>query len=71
MPENNNKTSTTSGNYPKVNIHELLNIMRNLPERPTLYAMDYKLVVNQYLPNNSIIISKDLAEKLGIWDARE
>ncbi len=69
MPDN--KTiETASGNYPKVNIHGLLEIMRNLPEPPTLYAMDYNIVFNDILPNNTIIISKDLAIKLGIWDAR-
>jgi len=59
--------TATTGNLPRVKIQDLLNIMRNLPKPPTLYAIDYEIMFSDYLPNNSIIISKDLAERLGIW----
>ncbi|MFA7100702.1 MAG: hypothetical protein WC196_02925 [Bacilli bacterium] len=49
--------------YPKVNLQTLIQIM----EGAEIYAMGYSISCNHFLPNNTVIISKDLAIKFGIW----
>lgn len=65
-------TTTTRGGH-LVTPESLQKMLRGLPEPPTMYAMEYKMfeiIPNRFLPDNTIIISMDLAEKMG-WAGKE
>ena len=61
-------TTSVGSGYQNLTLENLRKMVEDFKPSPTIYAMDYTMVVNDYLENNTIVISKDLAKKLGVWD---
>lgn len=58
-------TNTTTTNIAKLTLADLLKVVESLkPEPPTIYTIDYKLLTGLYLPENTIIVSKDIGDEL-------
>ena len=47
-----------------MNISALLKLMDSLPDAPKIYRMNVTLSASKYLPENSIIMSADVADAL-------
>jgi hypothetical protein len=60
----NGTYTTNAGDNVKVDIAALLKLMEKIPSPPRLYSMDFKLFASNFLPENTIIMSKDIAEAL-------
>ena len=56
--------TTNAGDNVKVDIAALFKLMESIPSPPKLYIMDFKLFANNMLPENTIIMSNDIAEAL-------
>jgi len=62
-------TATQRGRM--VTLESLRKMLSSLPEPASVYAMDFKVfqvLPSNVLPNNTIIVSMDLAERLGWFD---
>lgn len=61
-------TSTTSGRREGILTFDgISKLLSGFPEPPTIIGMDYKVFFvkeSQHLPNNTVVISMDLADKL-------
>jgi len=56
--------TTSNGTNTKVSIAALIEVMKQIPEPPKIFSMDFRLFANNLLPKNTIIMSKDIAEAL-------
>lgn len=57
--------ATTTRDGHMITAKTLAKILAELPKPPTVLAMDFEIISNQFLPNNTIIVSKDLADRMG------
>lgn len=72
MSKERNSTSTTTGPlWPKITIAELSEMLAKLSEPPKIIAVDFTKLfcvrVNDYIPENTIIVSKKIAQEWGLW----
>jgi len=56
--------TTSNGTNTKISIAALIETMKQIPEPPKIFSMDFQLFANNLLPKNTIIMSKDIAEAL-------
>jgi hypothetical protein len=58
-------TSTSSGKFATMKLDILLNMMKDLPEYPKMFGLNWcKIVPSEIIPPNTIFISMDLAKWL-------
>jgi hypothetical protein len=63
------KNIGTAVNPKSPTLDDVVLAMKSLPDAPKFFMADYKIVfcANENLASNTVIISKDLAQRLGIW----
>ena len=68
MKETITNTTSTGNGYHNLTLEKLSKLMGELSKPPIIYAIDYKVMGSQFLSNNTIVVSKDIAIKWGIWE---
>ena len=66
--ENTGTTFTAQQKGHPITAEQLKKMIESMPETPKILAMEYKTFMvypNEYLPNNTIIVSMDFAKKMG------
>ncbi len=57
-------TTCTTDTGMKFSIEDLQKAMNKLPEPPKVFAMDFKVLFNDLLSPNTVVISRDLADEI-------
>jgi len=61
----NDSATTTNVLSAQFTLADMLKVINQLKKAPlTIYSMDFKFMFSEYLPENSIIVSKDIGEEL-------
>lgn len=64
MSENDSAT-TTNALSTSITLADMLKIINQIKKLPlTIYSMDFKFIFSDYLPDNTIIVSKDIGKEL-------
>jgi len=56
--------TANNGDNVKVSLVALVELMKSIPEPPRIFRMDFKLLGNNLLPPNTIMMSADIADAL-------
>jgi len=60
-----NVTTITNGSPATLTLADMLMVINHIKIKPpTIYAIDFKFLTSEYLPENTIIVSKDIGEEL-------